>query len=155
MTDVTKHSLGIASGSGKTIVVVPKDTPLPVQRSLTVTTAKDEQYNIGLIITLGERPLAEENFQLSRIRLEDFDFGSKGEARVRLVFRGFANGLWGVGVQYKEGAAERQLSIIPSVGLSRTELEKVQEKAMRYMEDNKPSGEAEPAQTEIIPLPAI
>ena len=155
MSDVTKYSLGISSGTGKTIVVVPKDTPLPVQRSLVVTTTKDYQENIGLIVTLGERPQAEDNYLLSRIRLDAIEPGPKGEVKVRLVFRGFVNGLWAVGVQYREGAPEQQLSIIPSAGLSKTELGRIQEKAAKYIEDNKPEEEAQPATTETIPLPAI
>jgi len=151
----TKHSLGITSNTGKTIVVIPKDTPLPAQRSLTVTTARDDQRNIGLIITLGERPEAEDNFQFSRIRLDDIKIGPKGEAKVRLIFRGFVNGLWSVGVQYREDIPERQLSIIPSAGLSQDDIELIKEKATKYIEDNKPAGEAEPATMDVIPLPAI
>jgi molecular chaperone DnaK (HSP70) len=155
MADITKHSLGIASRSGKTIIIVPKGSSLPVQRSITVTTWQDNQHNIGLIVTLGERNEAEENFTLSRIKLDDIDYLPKGEVKVRLTFRGYTNGLWSVGVQYKQGGPEQQLSIIPSAGLTRSELEKVQEKAMRYIEENKPEGEVEPATTNIIPLDAI
>ena len=155
MADKTKHSLGIASRSGKTIVIVPKDTPLPVQRCLTVTTTEDNQKNIGLIVTLGERPKAEDNFQLSRIKLDDIDTLPRGALNVKLTFRGFTNGLWSVGVCYKEGGQEQELSIIPSAGLSRAELEKVQEKAMKYIEEHKPAGVAEPATADVIPLPPI
>ena len=155
MTNVTKYSLGITSSTGKTLVVVPKDTQLPVQRSLTVTTAEDGQHNIGLVITFGERPEAEDNFQLSRVRLDDIAPGPKGEAKVHLVFRGFVNGLWGVGVRYRVGERERQLSIIPSAGLSNAELAAVQEKAMKYIEEHKADGEVSCAFTEVIPLPAI
>ena len=155
MASVTKHSLGIASRTGRTIVIVPKDTPLPVQRCLTVTTTEDNQKNIGLIVTLGERPRSEENFQLSRIKLDDIDTVPRGVLRVRLTFRGFANGLWSVGVCYKEGGPEQDLSIIPSAGLSKTELEKIQEKSMKYIEENKPKEPAEPATADVIPLAAI
>ena len=136
-------------------MVIPKDAPLPVQRGVIVTTTKDGQDNIGLIITLGERPQAEENFQLSRIRLDDIEPGPKGVAKVRLVFRGFTNGLWAVGVQYREGVAEQQLSIIPSSGFSREELDRIQEKAMKYVMEHIPAEEATLAFEEAIPLPAI
>ncbi|MCL2149857.1 MAG: heat shock 70 family protein [Dehalococcoidia bacterium] len=155
MSSVNKYSLGITMGTGKTLVVVPKDTPLPVQRSLTVSTTEDQQRNIGLIVTLGERPLGEDNFQLSRIRLDDIDTGPKGEPRVRLTFRGYTNGLWSVGVQCRPGAAEQELSIIPSVGLSKAEVDKMQAKVVRYVEEHKRDEEALAATDEIIPLPAI
>lgn len=155
MANVTKHSLGIASRSGKTIIIVPKGSTLPVQRSVTVTTWQDNQRNIGLIVTLGERTEAEENFTLSRIKLDDIDYLPRGEVKVKLTFRGYTNGLWSVGVQYKQGGPEQLLSIIPSAGLTRTELEKIQDKAMKYIEENKPEGEAEPATASIIPLEAI
>jgi molecular chaperone DnaK len=151
----TKHTLGITSNAGKTIVIVPKDTPLPVQRCLTVTTTEDNQKNIGLIVTLGERFVAEDNFQLSRIKLDDIDTMPKGEVKVKLTFRGFTNGLWSVGVCYKEGGYEQQLSIIPSAGLSRVELEKIQEKAMKYIEEHIPTEPATPAVAGVVPLPAI
>lgn len=155
MTNVTKHSLGIASGTGKTIVVVPKDTPLPVQRTLTVTTAGDKQRNIGLVVVMGERPQAEDNYQLSRIRLDDIEPGLRGEATVKLTFRGFANGLWSVGIRYRANLPEQHLSIIPSAGFSKTELGIIQEKAAKYIEDNILEEEAPPVTEDIIPLPAI
>ena len=135
--------------------IVPKNTPLPVQRCLTVTTTEDNQKNIGLIVTLGERFVAEDNFQLSRIKLDDIDTLPKGEVKVKLTFRGFTNGLWSVGVCYKEGGYEQQLSIIPSAGLSRVELEKIQEKAMKYIEEHIPTEPATPAVAGVVPLPAI
>jgi molecular chaperone DnaK (HSP70) len=130
MANEAKYSLGITSRSGKTIIVIPKGTPLPAQRSLVVTTTTDRQSNIGLVVTLGERTDGEENFQLSRIRLDDIDCLAKGAPRVKLTFRGFVNGLWSVGVRYREKGNEQELSIIPSAGLSKTELSKVQEKAI-------------------------
>jgi molecular chaperone DnaK (HSP70) len=155
MASLTKYSLGIASRTGKIVTIIPSGTPLPVQRSLVVTTIDDKQDNIGLIVTLGERLRAEDNFQLSRIRLDDIEPGPKGEIRVKLTFRGYVNGLWSVGVQYKTGGIEQQLSIIPSAGLSKVELEKIQQKAMKYIEEHKPPEEALAASDEIIPLPAI
>ena len=155
MANATKYSLGLGSRSGKTITVIPRGTVLPAQRCLTVTTVEDKQSNIGLVITLGERPTSEENFLLSRIRLDDIEDLPKGEVRVKLTFRGFINGLWSVGVRYKDDGPEQQLSIIPSAGLSKIELEKIQAKAMKYIEEHKLAEEAPPATSDIIPLPAI
>ena len=155
MGTVAKYSLGLTTNLGKTIVVIPKNTPLPVQRVITVTTTVDGQRNIGLIMTLGEHEEAEENFQLSRIRLDDIEQGARGEAKVKLTFRGFVNGLWSVGVQSRPGAPEQELSIIPSAGLSQAEIAKIKERAARYIELNKPTEEALPVTEEIIPLRAI
>ncbi len=155
MPSVTKYSLAIASRAGKTIVIVPKNTPLPVQRSVTVTTTEDHQPNIGLVITMGERPTSEDNFLLSRIKLDDIEPVLKGEVKVKLTFRGFTNGLWSVGVRYKDDGPEQQLSIIPSAGLSKEELARIQEKATKYIEEHKPTEDAPSATTEVIPLPAI
>jgi molecular chaperone DnaK (HSP70) len=155
MPTATKHTLGIASAAGKNIIIVPRGTTLPAQRWLTVTTKEDNQKNIGLIVTLGERTESEENFQLSRIKLDDIDTLPKGEVKVRLTFRGFTNGLWSVGVCYKEGGFEQQLSIIPSAGLSRVELEKIQAKAIKYIEENIPNEPATLAIAGVVPLPAI
>jgi molecular chaperone DnaK (HSP70) len=147
--------MGISSAAGKNIIVVPRGTTLPCQRWLNVTTAKDNQKNIGLIVTLGERLVSEDNFQLSRIKLDDIDTLPKGEVKVKLTFRGFTNGLWSVGVCYKEGGFEQQLSIIPSAGLTRTELEKIQAKAMKYIEEHMPTEPATQAILNPVPLPEI
>ncbi len=155
MITATKHTLGLTSSKGKTIIIVPRGTTLPTQRCLTVTTEENNQKNIGLIITLGERNIAEENFQLSRIKLDDIDTLPKGEVKVKLTFRGFTNGLWSVGVCYKEGGFEQQLSIIPSAGLSRADLEKIQAKAMKYIEEHIPNEPATIAVAGVVPLPAI
>ena len=155
MPTATKHTLGIASAAGKNIIIVPRGTTLPAQRWFYVTTAKDKQKNIGLIVTLGERTVSEENFQLSRIKLDDIDILPRGEVKVKLTFRGFTNGLWSVGVCYKEGGFEQQLSIIPSAGLSKTELEKIQAKAIKYIEEHIPNEPATLAVAGVVPLPEI
>lgn len=53
---LTKWSLGIASETGKLIIVIPKGTALPARRSVVVTTITDSQPNIGLNIVLGSSP---------------------------------------------------------------------------------------------------
>jgi molecular chaperone DnaK (HSP70) len=115
----SKWSLGFASHTGDFIVVIPKDNPLPARRSVTVTTAVDSQPDMKLSIYMGESSKAEDNYPLSNIRLDCIEKGAAaGVSRVKLTFYAYEHSVFRIGVCYKEGEPEQEISIIPAAGLS-------------------------------------
>ncbi len=153
---LSKWSVGIVYGTGRVLRVIPKDTPLPARRTFTVTTAEEQQPNIGLNVVLGEAPTAEGNFALSNIKLDGIELKPKGESKVRLTFYVYTNGIINIGVQYKDDEPEQKLTIIPSAGLSREEVAKIQKKYASYSEEP-PAGQkqVEFPDLPVIPLPPI
>jgi len=127
MTANSKWSLGFASHTGDYIVIIPKGSPLPARRSVTVTTAVDSQPNMKLAIYMGESKKAEENYPLSNIRLDCFEKGAAGVPRIKLTFYAYEHSVFRIGVCYKEGEPEQDISIIPATGLSEEDMNRLRE----------------------------
>ncbi|RJO62920.1 MAG: hypothetical protein C4542_01435 [Dehalococcoidia bacterium] len=127
MTVNSKWSLGFASRSGDFIAVIPKGSHLPARRSVTVTTAVDAQPNMKLSIYMGESSKAEDNYPLSNIRLECFEKGAAGVPRIKLTFYAYEHSVFRIGVCYKEGEPEQDISIIPATGLSEEYMNRMRE----------------------------
>jgi molecular chaperone DnaK len=123
MTLLSKWSLGIASHTGDFVVVIPKGSPLPARRSVTVTTASDSQPDMKLSICIGESDKAENNYPLSNIRLEGFEKNAAaGISRVRLTFYAYEHSIVRIGVRYKEGEQQQEINIIPAADLSEEDM---------------------------------
>jgi molecular chaperone DnaK len=127
MTVNSKWSLGFASRSGDFIAVIPKGSPLPARRSVTITTAVDAQPNMKLSIYMGESSKAEENYPLSNIKLDCFEKGAAGVPRIKLTFYAYEHSVFRIGVCYKEGEPEQDISIIPATGLPEEEMNRLRE----------------------------
>jgi len=123
----SKWSLGFASRSGDFIAVIPKGSPLPARRSVTVTTAIDAQPNMKLSIYMGESSKAEDNYPLSNIKLDCFEKGAAGVPRIKLTFYAYKHSIFRIGVCYKEGEPEQDVSIIPATGLSEEDMNRLRE----------------------------
>lgn len=127
MTANSKWSLGFASNSGDFIAVIPKGSHLPARRSVSVTTIADAQPDMKLSIYMGEGRKAEENYPLSNIKLDCFEKGAAGVPRVKLTFYAYEHSVFRIGVCYKEGQPEQDISIIPAAGLSEEDMNRLRE----------------------------
>jgi molecular chaperone DnaK len=151
---LTKWAMGIAAAGGKYMPLVPKGVPVPVKRTITVTTCADAQPNMVLDVYLGERPTAAENYLIARVNLTDIETGPRGTAKVKLTFYIYANGIYEVGIQYKVDGEEQKVSIIPSAGLTAEEVEQIKTRISKYAEEMKPQ-EISASGNPVIPLPSI
>lgn len=128
MTAVSRWSIGFSSHKGDFVVVVPKNSPLPARRSVTVTTASDSQQDMKLSIWMGESGRAEDNYPLSNIRLEGFQKDNPaGVSRVKLTFYAYEHSVIKIGCCYKEGDPEQEISIIPAADLSEADMNRLRE----------------------------
>jgi molecular chaperone DnaK (HSP70) len=154
VAELTKWSLGIASRGGTFIVIIPKNTPLPVKRRVVVTTTEDNQPNIGLDIRLGEESRASENFAFSCVRLDDVEKAAKGVPRVKLTFYAYANSVYNIGVRYKDDDPEQLLTVFPSFGMSQSQVTSIHNMISKMAEACQPV-ELETLAGATIPLPSI
>jgi molecular chaperone DnaK len=127
MTIDSKWSLGFASHTGDFVVVIPKGSPLPARRSVTVTTVVDAQPDMKLSVYMGEGHKARDNYPLSNIKLDCFEKGAAGVPRVKLTFYAYEHNVFRIGVCYREGELEHEISIIPSTGLSEEDVNRLRE----------------------------
>jgi len=127
MTAISKWSVGFASSTGDFIVVIPKGSPLPARRSVSVTTEVDAQPDMKLSIYMGESSKAGDNYPLSNIKLDCFEKGAAGIPRVKLTFYAYEHSVFRIGVCYREGEPEHEISIIPATGLPEEDMNRLRE----------------------------
>jgi molecular chaperone DnaK len=155
MVSVSKWSIGFSSHDGDFIVVIPKTSPLPARRSVTVTTAVDSQQDMKLSIWMGESGRAEDNYPLSNIRLEGFQKGNPaGVSRVKLTFYAYEHSVIKIGCCYKEGDPEQEISIIPAADLSEADMNRLRE-LVNDMTSRVTPQEIPGADLGVVPLAAV
>ena len=154
MTAISKWSAGFASSTGDFIVVIPKGSPLPARRSVSVTTAVDEQPDIKLSIYMGESSKAGDNYPLSNIKLDCFEKGAAGVPRVKLTFYAYEHSVFRIGVCYREGEPEQEISIIPATGLSEEDMNRLRELVNKMTSQSTPQEVGGP-DLAVIPLAVV
>ena len=81
-----KHRVGIETLGGILTPFFDKDTPLPVQKTYTFTTAEDKQGEIDIHIVEGDADFVSECRSLGRIVAKDFSIGPKGTPQIAITF---------------------------------------------------------------------
>ncbi|KAI5192030.1 molecular chaperone DnaK [Nematocida sp. AWRm77] len=129
LIDVAPLSLGIETLGGVFSRVVEKNTTIPAKRSQTFTTSEDGQTSVTIKIYEGERPLVAHNKYLGELVLSDIPPLPKGTPKIEVVFEADANGMYTVTAKDKDTDAVRHISIQPSCGLSREEVDRLVQEA--------------------------
>jgi molecular chaperone DnaK (HSP70) len=154
MTAISKWSVGFASNTGDFIVVIPKGTPMPARRSVSVTTAVDAQPDMKLSIYMGESSKAGDNYPLSNIKLDCFEKGAAGVPRVKLTFYAYEHSVFRIAVCYREGEPEQEISIIPATGLSEEDMNRLRELVNKMTSQSTPQEVGGP-DLGVIPLAVV
>jgi molecular chaperone DnaK len=154
MTVLSKWSLGFASHSGEFIKVIPRGSPLPARRSVTVTTMVTSQPDMKLVIYMGESGKAEENYPLSNIKLDGFEKGGASIPCIKLTFYAYEHSVFRIGVCYKEGEPEQEISIIPATDLSEEDMNRLRELINKMTSQSTPQEVSGP-DLGVIPLGAV
>jgi hypothetical protein len=84
--DYSPLTLSIETLGGISTSLVPRGTPLPVQRSRIFSTATDNQKSVEIKVFWGERPIANKNFLIGSFLLKDIPEASKGTPQIRVTF---------------------------------------------------------------------
>lgn len=86
LVDVTSLSLGIETNDGRTAVVTPRNSTMPVAVTRTFTTAVDGQTEVEFHVVQGENEMAVENASLGRFRLQGLKPLKAGTAPIDVTF---------------------------------------------------------------------
>jgi molecular chaperone DnaK len=132
LLDVTPLTLGVETQGGTVAPLIPRNTPLPVQRSEVFTTAADDQATVEVHVVQGERSVAAENKSLARFALEGLGPGPRGAVQIAVAFTLDANGILQVSATDRASGQVRAVTVQPASGLGEAEVARMVAEAARY-----------------------
>lgn len=116
LLDVAPLSLGVAMQGDVFGVVVPRNTPIPTNKSRTFTTVEDNQTTVTFPVYEGERTQCKDNRLLGEFELTGILPAPRGQAELVTTFEVDANGLLKVSAQDRASGRKASISIVNSVG---------------------------------------
>ena len=138
LVDVIPLSLSIETMGGVATKLIERNTAIPTSRSQVFSTASDNQTNVEIHITQGERAMSADNKSLGRFMLEGIPPAPRGMPQVEVTFDVDSNGILTVKAKEKTTGKEQSIRIEGSTGLSKEDIEKMQADAAAHAaEDQK------------------
>ncbi len=142
LLDVTPLSLGIETMGGVATKVIERNTTVPTSKSETFSTAADNQPQVEIHVTQGERELATDNKSLGRFILDGIAPAPRGIPQIEVTFNIDANGILNVTAKDKGTGKEQSITISDSGNLSKEDIEKAAKDAEMHAEEDKKKREA-------------
>ncbi len=137
LLDVIPLSLGIETMGGVATKLIERNTTIPTSRSQTFSTAADNQTSVEIHIVQGERAMAGDNKSLGRFILDGIPPAPRGMPQVEVTFDIDANGILSVKAKDKTTNKEQSIRIEASSGLSKEDIDKMQQDAAQHEADDK------------------
>ncbi|MFC2070162.1 molecular chaperone DnaK [Chloroflexota bacterium] len=148
LLDVTPLTLGIETLGAVATPLIPRNTTIPTSKSQVFSTAADNQPSVEIHVLQGERPMAADNRTLGRFMLDGILPAPRGLPQVEVSFDIDANGIISVKAHDKGTGKEQKITITASSGLSKEEIEKMQQEAeLHATEDARQREEVETKNT--------
>jgi molecular chaperone DnaK len=142
LLDVTPLSLGIETMGGVATKVIERNTTVPTSKSETFSTAADNQPQVEIHVTQGERELAADNKSLGRFVLDGIAPAPRGVPQIEVTFNIDANGLLNVTAKDKGTGKEQNITISDSGNLSKEDIEKAAKDAELHADEDKKKRES-------------
>ena len=142
LLDVTPLSLGIETMGGVATKLIERNTTVPTSKSETFSTAADNQPQVEIHVTQGERELAADNKSLGRFSLDGIAPAPRGVPQIEVTFNIDANGILNVTAKDKGTGKEQSITISDSGNLSKDDIEKAAKDAEMHADEDKKKREA-------------
>lgn len=137
LLDVIPLSLGIETMGGVATKLIERNTTIPTSKSQVFSTAADNQTSVEIHIVQGERAMASDNKSLGRFILDGIPPAPRGMPQVEVTFDIDANGILNVKAKEKTTNKEQSIRIEASSGLSKADIEKMQQDAAAHEAEDK------------------
>jgi len=111
LLDVVPLSIGLGLSDDRFKVIIPKNTTVPVKKTESFTTYKDNQTSVRLVVMQGDSPKASENELLSKISFTGLPPRPKGEIKIEVSFSVDTEGILTVSAKDKTTGKEIKAQI--------------------------------------------
>jgi len=137
LLDVTPLTLGIETLGGVATPMIERNTTVPTSKSQVFSTAADNQTQVEIHVTQGERPMANDNKSLGRFILDGIAPAPRGMPQIEVTFELDANGILNVTAKDKATSKEQKITIKGSTELTDEEVEKMRKEAEQHADEDK------------------
>ena len=137
LLDVTPLSLGIETLGGVFTRLIERNTTIPTQKSQVFSTASDSQPSVEINVLQGEREFAKDNRSLGSFILDGIPPAPRGVPQVEVTFDIDANGIVNVSARDKGTGREQKVTIMPSSGLSKDQIDRMVRDAESHSAEDK------------------
>ncbi|MBI1827528.1 MAG: Hsp70 family protein [Planctomycetes bacterium] len=136
LLDVTPLSLGIETMGGAVGKLILANTKVPCRASEMFTTFKDGQTSIKINVLQGERELAADCRSLGVFELRGIPPMPAGIPKLEVTFLIDQNGILNVSAKELRSGMEASVQIVPTHGLTREEVCKMQAEALAHARED-------------------
>ncbi|MFZ5933108.1 MAG: molecular chaperone DnaK [Patescibacteria group bacterium] len=141
LLDVTPLTLAIETLGGVATAMIPRNTTVPTSKTEVFSTAADNQTQVEINVTQGERPMSADNKSLGRFILDGIPPAHRGVPQIEVTFDIDASGILKVTAKDKATEKTQHITITGAVGLSDDEVKRMQEEAEKHKEEDKKKAE--------------
>src|SRR5512135_600159 len=137
LVDVTPLTLGVETLGGIATPLIARNTPVPVKRTETFTTAADMQTSVTIHVFQGERPMAGDNTSLGEFNLDGLPPAPRGVPKIEVTFDIDSNGILSVAAKDTASGKTQSISISGSTRLSEDDKKRMVDDAAKYADADK------------------
>jgi len=141
LLDVTPLTLAIETLGGVATPMIPRNTTVPTSKTEVFSTAADNQTQVQIVVTQGERPMSADNKTLGTFILDGIPPAPRGVPQVEVTFDMDASGILTVTAKDKASGKTQNIKITGAVGLSDDEIKRMQEEAEKHKEEDEKKAE--------------
>jgi molecular chaperone DnaK len=141
LLDVTPLTLAIETLGGVATPMVPRNTTVPTSKTEVFSTAADNQTQVQIVVTQGERPMSADNKTLGTFILDGIPPAPRGVPQVEVTFDMDASGILTVTAKDKATGKTQNIKITGAVGLSDDEVKRMQEEAEKHKAEDEKKAE--------------
>lgn len=141
LLDVTPLTLAIETLGGVATPMIPRNTTVPTSKTEVFSTASDNQTQVQIVVTQGERPMSADNKTLGTFTLDGIPPAPRGVPQIEVAFDMDASGILTVTAKDKATSKTQNIKITGAVGLSDDEIKRMQEEAEKHKEEDEKKAE--------------
>ncbi|TVR09505.1 MAG: molecular chaperone DnaK, partial [Phormidium sp. GEM2.Bin31] len=137
LLDVTPLSVGLETVGGVMKKLIPRNTTIPVRRSDIFSTSENNQSQVEIHITQGEREMAADNKSLGRFKLTGIPPAPRGVPQIQVAFDIDANGILQVSALDRATGREQSITVQGASTLNEAEIQNAIRQADKFAETDR------------------